>query len=101
LTEDEIEKQKWVCYTRACQLVGAFQSLKPLVGVLFPGHEVQLTDAANEKLLFSQANYLTCMAYWAIEISPEDDIMIFPEGVSCVAAVNRLGGYQSGRVLSC
>ncbi len=47
LTEDEIEKQKWACYARACQLVGEFQSLKPLVGVLFPGHEEQLDELYN------------------------------------------------------
>lgn len=44
LSQPEIEKQKWVCYTRACQLSGEFQSLKPLVAVLFPGHEKLLDD---------------------------------------------------------
>ena len=44
---EDIERQKWDCYTRACQLVGEFQSLKPLVGVLFPGHEQQLDELYN------------------------------------------------------
>jgi hypothetical protein len=44
LSTEDIEKQKWACYTRACQLVGEFQSLNPLVAVLFPGHEQQLGE---------------------------------------------------------
>ena len=47
LREEDIEKQKWTCYARACQLVGEFQSIKPLVGVLFPGHEQQLDELYN------------------------------------------------------
>lgn len=47
LIEEDVEKQKWLCYTRACQLVGEFQSLNPLVAVLFPGHEQQLDELYN------------------------------------------------------
>ena len=44
LSEEEFGKEKWECYVRACQLVGEFQSLRPLAGVLFPGHEKQLDE---------------------------------------------------------
>ena len=44
LSTEEIGRHKWLCYEQACQLVGEFQSLKPLVSALFPGDEQTLDE---------------------------------------------------------
>jgi len=47
LTITEIENKKWECYARACQLIGEFQSIRPLISVLYSGHDEDLNDLYN------------------------------------------------------